>query len=167
MASGDPVVEVIAAMPPAANFAAIGARAGGSTPAENYLGYLFDAAVNEHVDFLCRLSGYAGGGLTFTLPWLAVSATTGVVRWGIAIRRLDTAEDVDVAHTYDFNEVDSSAPATNGQTVYPTITFTDGVDMDNWANGELAIVRVRRNAAGSTMTGDAFLWLDALRGVET
>lgn len=168
MASGNPVVEIVRDLYPATAFAPVSARAGGSTPAESLTHWAFDAGTDENVDFLCRLSeDYDGGGLTFTLPWMAASATTGNVRWGIAVRRLDTAEDIDTSHSYDFNETTAAAPGTSGYTAYPTITFTNGADMDNWAVGELAIVRVRRNAddAADTMTGDAQL-LD-LTGKET
>ena len=162
MASGDEVVQIRRIMYPAANFAAPSQRAGGSTPGERVAGlHLFDAATIEYLDFLCRLKGYGGGGLTFTLPWSAASATSGAVRWGIAIRRLaDDAEDIDVSHTYDYNDADDTAASASGELSIPTIAFTDGVDMDSWADGEWAIVRVRRNAshANDTMTGDAELW---------
>ena len=162
MASGDEVVQIRRIMYPAANFAAPSQRAGGSTPGERVAGlHLFDAATIEYLDFLCRLKGYGGGGLTFTLPWSAASATSGAVRWGIAIRRLaDDAEDIDASHTYDYNDADDTAASASGELSIPTIAFTDGVDMDSWADGEWAIVRVRRNAshANDTMTGDAELW---------
>ena len=161
MASGAPVVQILEVMPPGASACALGYRAGGSTPAEAVPVYLFDASAIEYLDFKAVLRGYGGGGLTFYLPWSATSATSGATRWGIAIRRMqDDAEDVDTAQTYDFNEVDDTAATASGELSYPTITFADGADMDSWAEGEVAIVRVRRNAshANDTMTGDAELW---------
>lgn len=136
-------------------------RVGGSTPAEALDLHAFDAAAIEYLDFKCLLFGYAGGGLTVTLPWMSATATTGVTRWGVAIRRFqDDAEDIDAAHTYDFNDVDDTTASATGELSYPTVTFTDGADMDSWAVGEVAIVRVRRNAshANDTMAGDAQLW---------
>jgi hypothetical protein len=168
MASGDPVVQVLEVMYPEASFAQLVNRTGGSTPAERVLIHAFDAATIEYLDFKCYLKGYAGNGLTFMVPWSAATATSGVCRWGIAIRALpDDAEDIDVAHTYDFNDADDTAPSASGELSYPTVSFTDGADMDNWAEGQLAIVRVRRNAshANDTMTGDAELW--AVVGRET
>lgn len=162
MASGQSCVEVIEAIPPATSYATLDARVGGSSPAESVSVWDFDASAIEYMDFLCRLSeNYAGGGLTFTLPWSAASATSGATRWGVAIRRMtDDAEDIDTAKTYDFNEADDTAASASGELSYPTITFTDGADMDSWAAGDLAVVRVRRNAthANDTMTGDAELW---------
>lgn len=168
MASGDPVVQILEVIPPGSTNAEPGTRVGGSTPPENIFLWNFDAATIEYLDFKCVLRGYSGGGLTFTLPWSAASATSGVTRWGVAVRRMnDDAEDIDVSHTYDYNDGDDTAASASGELSYPTITFTDGADMDSWANGEMAIVRVRRNAshANDTMTGDAQLW--ALSGVET
>ena len=160
MASGEVVVQVIKVLPPGANYATLDVREGGSTPAEEVVVYDFDDTTIEYLDFLCYLAGYDGGGLTFTLPWSATSATSGTIQLEAAIRALpDDAEDIDAAHTYLFNFVVDTAPSASGEIVYPVIIFTDGADMDSWADGELAIVRVRRNTGGTdTMTGDAELW---------
>ncbi|MBK7424296.1 MAG: hypothetical protein IPJ48_15125 [Propionivibrio sp.] len=71
----------------------------------------------------------------------------------------DDVEDIDAAHTYDYNDVDDTAASASGELSYPTVTFTNGADMDSWAAGEMATVRVRRNAshANDTMAGDAQL----------
>jgi hypothetical protein len=161
MASGDLVINVKQIMPPATSYATMDIRPGGSTPAENNPVYDFDASASEYLDFLCLLDGYDGGGLTITLPWSASSATTGDVRWEAAIRRYNyDGEDVDPSHSYDFNGVTDTAPGTSGHITNPTITFTDGADMDSWADGELAIVRVYRDHdhADDDMAGDAELW---------
>lgn len=162
MASGQIVVQVLDVMPPGSTFAALTRRAGGSTPAEGVQVWAFDASTIEYMDFKCYLlPNYAGGGITFTLPWSAASATSNATRWGIAVRRVaDDAEDIDASHTYDYNDADDTAASASGEISYPTIAFTDGADMDSWAAGEIAIVRVRRNAshANDNMTGDAELW---------
>lgn len=168
MASGASVVEVIEVMTPATSAAELKIRTGGSSPAERVPVYAFDAASIEYIDFKCRLIGYSGGGLTFTLPWSAASATTNAVRWGLALRRVqDDAEDIDTSQTYDFNSVDDTTASASGEISYPTIAFTDGADMDSTAEGELFILRCRREAnhANDTMTGDAELW--AVWGKET
>jgi hypothetical protein len=168
MASGDSVVQFLKVMPPGTLYATEDVRVGGSTPAESAIVHDFDATTAEYIDFLAFLIGYANGGLTFTLPWSASSAVTGAVRWEVAIRRFaDDAEDIDAAHTYDFNGVTDTVASASGELSYPTITFTDGADMDSWANGELAIIRVRRDPvnAGDDMAGDAELW--TLVGKET
>jgi len=168
MASGDPVVQVLCIMPPGASAATMDARAGGSAPAENVIVYDFDASSDEYLDFLCRREGYDGSGLTFTLPWSASSATSGQTRWEAAVRRIaDDAEDIDVSHSYVYNAVSDTAPSASGELSYPTIAFTNGADMDSWADTELAIVRVHRDYdhAEQDMIRDAELW--ALSGVES
>lgn len=165
MASGDPILEVIEAIPPATLSAGLRYMAGAATPAESIPVWLFDTTTTEYLDFKCRLSPkYSGGGLTFTVPWSATSATSGNVVWGIAIRAIpDDAEDLDsTAHTYDFNDVTAAvaAPSAVGEVAYDNITFTHGADMDSLAAGQMCIVRVRRNTGDSndTMSGDAELW---------
>ena len=168
MASGDSVLSVLEILPPQTLYAVLTRRAGGSTPAEGVNVWAFDAATIWYLDWLCVLHGYDGGGLTFTLPWTAATAVTGVTRWGIAIRRLAAGtDDIDTSHTYDFNVLDATAPGTAGFPLYSTISFTDGADMDSWADGELAIVRVRREAnhANDTMAGNSEIW--TLFGRET
>lgn len=168
MASGDPVVQVLAVMPPGANSASIDTRTGGSTPAEEVVVYDFDAAASEYLDRKCLLSGYDGGGLTFTTPWSASTATSNQARWEIGIRRVqDDAEDIDSSHSYDTNGVSDTCASAAGELSYPTIAFTDGADMDSWADGEIAIVRIYRDHdhADDTMSGDAELW--NLSGAET
>jgi hypothetical protein len=160
MASGDVVGIIQAVMPPAANSATPDVRTGGSTPGEQFVVWDFDASADEYMDYLVSLQGYAGGGLTVTMPW---SASTGVAaltcQMGLAVRALvDDAEDVDSSHTYLFNTVIDVAPSAAGEVTYPTVTFTDGADMDSWADGQLAIVRARRYATLDTLTGDAELW---------
>ena len=161
MASGKPCILIHQVIAPATLYAAPDARAGGSTPAERVDVFKFDAATIEYMDFLCQLVNYAGGGLTFALPWSASSATSGATRWGIGIRRIaDDAEDIDASQTYDYNDADDTAASASGEISVASVTFTNGADMDSWADGEFAIVRVRRNAshANDTMTGDAELW---------
>lgn len=161
MASGDSVVQILEVWPPSTLFAVLTRRVGASSPAEGQNVWAFDAATIWYLDFLCYLRGYGGGGLTFTLPWTAATATSGVTRWGVAIHRLQAGtDDVDVAHTYVYTTVDATAPATSGFVLYTDIAVTNGTNLDNWADGELAVVRVRREAnhANDTMAGNSELW---------
>lgn len=154
-------VRILAAIPPATSYATPDSRAGGSTPAENWPVWDFDDTSIEYMDFRCRLEGYQGGGLTFTLPWSATSATSGAVVWGAAIRRIqDDAEDIDASHSYDFNDAAAdTAASASGELSYPTITFTDGADMDSLADGEEFMLRIRRDPTNGSdnMVGDAEL----------
>jgi hypothetical protein len=148
------VVQVNAIMPPSTAFATYGVRLGGSTPAEQVPYYSFDAAADNYLDYYCRLAGYAGTtGLTFSLTWMAATATTGGVLWALAIRRIgDDIEDLDTAQTYDYNEIRDVCASASGELSYCTITFTNGVDMDSLANNEAFILRLRRRGSDNTAT---------------
>ena len=158
---------IIQAMPPSANAATIDYRAGGSTPAEQFQVWDFDDTAAEYMDFKCRLLGYGGGGLTFNIAWSSEDQTSGACQWEIAIRRIASdAEDIDTSHSYVFNTVSDTTASATGELIYSTIAFTDGADMDSWADGEMAIVRVRRNPDGTdTLINDAEF--HALFGKET
>lgn len=159
----------IGAMPPATLAPQIGLVTGTSTPVEKITVWDFDASTVEYMDFKCRLEGYNAGGLTFKLPWLSDAATTGDCVWSVGIRAIpDDAEDLNTtAHTYDYNNVTDTTASAAGEISVATITFTDGADMDSWADGEFAIIRVRRFAsdAADTLAGDARLY--AISGGET
>jgi hypothetical protein len=172
VASGDLCVIINAIQPPATAGATFGVRTGASSPAEQVPYYAFDAAADQYLDFYCTLVKYAGGGLTFTLAWMGATATTGGTLWALAIRRVaDDAEDIDVAQTYDYNEVRAVCANVSGEYDYATITFTHGADMDNLANNERFILRLRRRGSDNTAgTGDdmagAAQFIDLL-GVES
>jgi hypothetical protein len=167
MASGGNVGKILKAMPPDANAATIDFRSGGSTPGEQYMVWDFDHTTVEYMDFLCFLIGYDGGGLDVVIPWSADGTNAGNVIWSVAFRAIpDDTEDVDAVHAYAYNDVTDAAPSVDGEVVYPEISFTDGADMDSWADGELAIMRVRRRAdqAGDTMNAnDAQLWMPVIK----
>ncbi len=170
MASGDVVGILAAEVPPAASYAQFDTRPGGSTPAEAVPVWDFDDTSDEYIDIPGRLSGYDGGGLTVSWPVLMTSATSGNIRVGAAFRRLDTGEDVDAAHTYDFNEATVAVPATSGAPVIASIAFTAGADMDSLADGEAFILRLRRepsDTTNDTATGDAEFLLAGLLVKET
>ena len=153
MASGSPVVQILAVMPPATSGATLDTLTGTSTPAEAIPVWTFADAAAAYMDFLCALKGYAGGGLTLRLVWAAAVTTNNAV-WQAAIRRIaDDAEDLDTtAQTYDFNTVTAAAPSAVGEVSYDNITFTNGADMDSWADGELAIIRILRDPANGSDT---------------
>jgi hypothetical protein len=164
MASGDPLFTLLLGMgnAPADNAPSLGLVTSNISGEDNGLVHVleFDAAAIEHMDFPYVLpDNYGGGGLTFAIRWSAASATTAETRWEIAIRRVqDDAEDLDTtAHSYAYNFVEATAPSAVGELSYDDVTFTDGADMDSWAVGEYAIIRVRRNAthANDDMAGDA------------
>ncbi len=168
MASGDSVVHFLGIMPLSASFATPGQLAGGSTPAEKVNVWNFDDTVIEYLDFACLLEGYAGGGLTFTIPWFGNTQASGDVDWQIAIRRMEA--DVTIltaAMSYVYQNTFGTTADTAGKFTNTLIAFTN-LQIDGWLDGELAIVRLRRNAPeAGALVGDAELWADQLIGRET
>ena len=169
MASGQPVLRGWIALPPTTLFAYQMSVLGGSTPAEQFWPFAFDDNVQRYVDFLCLLQNYGGGGLTFQLDHDTSTGTAGNnARIGIAVRRIDSnSEDLDTAHTYDYNFSDLATPATRGRWMRSTMAFTNGADMDSVADGERCIIRVQRegNHANDTIGG---IWLlHGISAIET
>ena len=168
MAVNDLLCGALLASPPASNAAALEFRAGGSTDNEVYPIWAFDAASAEKLDLIGAMSPkYTGADFKVRLPWVAASATSGGVRWAAAFRRMDTAEDVDASLAYSEQAATSTAPGTNGFTVYPEITFTQA-QADSIAAGEWFVLRIRRDVAhaGDDMTGDAQLVAHAVQLIE-
>lgn len=168
MASGT-VMPLSGPVPTATASAELSSFDGGSTPAEQLICWLFDDSTDEHLDFHGRLENYDGGGLTVRLPWTS-DATSGDVVWNAAIRRVaDDAEDLDTSHTYAFNSVTATTASVAGEVDYTTVTFTDGADMDSVADGEVFILRIRRDADNGSddLSGDAELHADWITLIET
>jgi hypothetical protein len=153
LASNDVVVVIHEIVPPSTAFAAYGVRTGGSTPAEQVPHWAFDAGTDEFLDFHCRLQGYGGAGLTFTMSYMAATAVTGGALIALGIRRRHSgANAISVAHTYVFTEVRLVVPAASGQPGYGNIVLTSGANMDNLANGEDFILRMRRLGSNNVAT---------------
>jgi hypothetical protein len=173
MASGD-IVGIIGMIVPTATLGATeDTRVDGSTPVGHLPVWDFDDTAVEYLDFYCRLEGYDGGGLTITLPWSATDTTVTPhdAVLSAAIRRIaHDAEDMDAAHTYDYNNASADTEASaSGEFSTVNVTFTDGADMDSLADTEPFVLRVRRvpTDGGDTLTGDLELWAFAIVIKET
>jgi hypothetical protein len=159
MASGSPVIQTHRVFPLTTTGAYLSHIAGGSTPAERYAVWTFPDA-GGYLDVLVSLKGYAGGGLTVRLGWSSL-ATSNAAVWQVAFRRIsDDADDMDTSHTYDFNTVTATTASAVNEVAYDNVTFTDGADMDSWADGEMAIMRILRigSHGSDTLGNTAYLW---------
>jgi hypothetical protein len=120
----------------------------------------FDATTNEDAVFSAVMPrSYAGGGLTVYLHYAMSSATSGDVDWDVAFERIgDQQQDIDSDSFAAVNSVDNTTvPGTSGNVDIVNVTFTDGADMDSVAVGEGFRMKVTRDAASDTATGDAEL----------
>ncbi|MCK5603616.1 hypothetical protein KAR91_17150 [Candidatus Pacearchaeota archaeon] len=118
----------------------------------------FDDTTNESAVFSAVLPrNYAGGGITAYIHYSMSTATTGDVDWDLAFERIgDQQQDVDTDSFAAVNSVDNTTvPGTSGLVDIVNITFTDGADMDSVAVGELFRIKLNRDAASDTATGDA------------
>ena len=104
-------------------------------------------------DFL--LSNYAGGGVSVHLWWAGATATTGTVRWEVAIERQDVVGlDIDADSFATAKSAGGTAPGTSGQWQKTTISFTNGAEIDSLAINERFRLMIRRDANGTTGTDD-------------
>jgi len=139
--------------PPPTNYATFDAR-------NNHPVLDYDDTTNESAVFDFVLPrNYAGGGLTVYLHYAMTSAISGDIDWDVAIERIgDQQLDIDADSFAAVNSVDNTTvPATSGLVDIVAITFTDGADMDSLAVGESGRLKVTRDAASDTATGDAEL----------
>ena len=157
MASGDVLLTLgpAAAVSPSSNGATHDARNG--HPVLD-----FDDTTNEDTIFvnLVMPSTYGGGGVTVYLYYAMTSATSGDIDWDVAFERVaDSHQDIDSDGFAAANSVDNTTvPGTSGFVDVVSVAFTDGADMDSVTTDDGFRIKVTRDAASDTATGDAELW---------
>lgn len=155
MASGDPLLQQVA------QGAAFPDSNAGTPDRRNGHDVInFDAAADESCDFeFVMPRNYAGTtGVTVVIYWLAATATSGDTIWDVSFERhADDAFDLDADGFAAVNSVTDTAANVSGELSVPTITFTDGADMDSVVASESFRIRFTRDAnnGSDTMTGDA------------
>lgn len=156
MASGDTLLIFTPAHnePPSANYATLDTR--------NLHPVLdFDDTTNEYAIFTAIMPQHYAGttGVTVYLHYAMTSATSGDVDWDVEFELIgDQDLDIDSDSFAAANSVDNTTvPATSGLVDVVSIAFTDGADMDSVTPGDLFRLRVSRDAASDTASGDAEL----------
>ena len=139
------------AQPPASNFATLDTRNsiavlefdGGSTDeATTFVGIMPEAAS-------------LGSGLKVRIHWMADTATSGDVRWGVAFERMNTDLTSD-----SFDTVAEGNGTANGTSGIPTVTEITITTIDSIVAGDAYRLKVYREASDTTndtMSGDAQL----------
>lgn len=139
--------------PPASNYATLDTRNG--RPCLD-----FDTTTQETAIFTGVLpADYSGAGVTVHL-WVALtSATSGTVGWDVAFERTDVSSlDIDADSFGSATTVTAvTVPGTSGQVLKMSVNVSNGSNMDSLAAGELFRLRIRRDVANDTATGDAEL----------
>ena len=135
--------------PPSASYATLDTRNG-------YMVLDFDDTTDESAIFRFAVpDSYAGGGFTVKVLWSATSATTGAISLDVAFMSVtDDADDLDTKAFAAANNANPTTASATGEVDYIAITFTDGADSDSIAAGEMAFIKVTRDADATTSTDD-------------
>lgn len=117
----------------------------------------FDDATIESATFPAIIPEAAdlASGFSVRITWMATTATTGNVRWRVALERGNTDLDAD-----SFDTAAEGNGTANGTSGIPTTTSITLTTIDSVAVGEpyrLRVSRVGSDAVNDTMTGDAEL----------
>jgi hypothetical protein len=152
MASGD-VIEIFypaSNEPPTANYATLDTR--NSHPVLD-----FDDTTAEFAIFTGLLMGYAGGGITVSVGFSATSATTNTIGFTVEIERIgDQVLDIDADSFATAQTITAvTVPSTSGLVDVVSVNISNGANMDSLANGEQFRLRLKRDVANDTATGDA------------
>jgi hypothetical protein len=138
---------------PATNYATLDSR--NSRPVLD-----FDATTQEATIFSGTLpANYTGAGITVAIWCALTSATSGTVGWEVSIERTDVSSlDIDADSFATANTVTATTvPGTSGQVLKMSVNIANGSAMDSLAAGELFRIKVARDVANDTATGDAEL----------
>ena len=139
--------------PPASNYATLAMRNGHPV-------LQFDTTTQEAAIFTGVLPrAYAGGGITVYMHWTAASATSGTIGWDVSIERMsDATTDLDSDSFASAQTVTAATvPGTSGVVTVTSVAISNGANMDSLAAGDSFRIRVRRDVANDTATGDAEL----------
>lgn len=139
--------------PPASNFATLDFR-------NNHPCLDFDTTTQEAAQFTGVLPrNYSGGGITVYVHWAASTATSGTIGWDVAFERIGSgSQDID-SDSYATAQTVTAATVsgTSGNVTITNVAVTNGANIDSIAVGEAFRLRVRRDVANDTATGDAEL----------
>jgi hypothetical protein len=140
-------------VPPSTNFATPDFRNG--HPVLN-----FDTTTQETAMFMGILpASYSGGGVIVTVYAALASATSGTVGWDVSFERMDAASlDIDADSFATAQTITATTvPGSSGQLSVLSVSISNGANMDSLAAGEAFRLRIRRDVANDTATGDAQL----------
>jgi len=162
MASGDTLAIFTphAAQFPASNYATFNTR-------NTHLVLQFDTTTQETIYFSGVMPrNYAGGNLTVSVTWSAASAITGTIGWGVTFERIASGGDDMDADSFATEQTitATTVSGTSGVVLKTSVTITAGATgTDSIAAGDDFRIRIRRDVANDTATGDAELWSVEIR----
>lgn len=137
--------------PPSSNYATFDARNGHPT-------LDFDDTTQETAIFTGIVPRhYGGGGITVYIHAMLTSATSGTLGWDVSFERMsDATTDLDSDSFATAQTVTAATvPGTSGVVLVLNVAVSNGANMDSIAVGEAFRLRIRRDVANDTATGDA------------
>lgn len=120
----------------------------------------FDTTTQETAIFTGIMPrNYAGGGVTVYVYSALTSATTGTVGWDLAFELMtDGTLDIDADSFATAQTVTASTvPGTSGIVHEQSLNISNGANMDSVTAGDMFRLRIRRDVANDTASGDAEL----------
>ena len=158
MAAGDTLLiwTPLANEPPAANFATLDTR--NSHPVLD-----FDTTTGGSAVFRGVMPRHYAGttGVTVYVHYAMTSATSGTCGWLLAFERVsDSQQDID-SDGFASNQTLTAVtvPGTSGHVDISNVAITNGANMDSVAVGEGFRLKITRDVANDSATGDAELWI--------
>ena len=123
---------------------------------------LYDAAATESAFWRLEALDYGTGDITVDLIWYAVNATTGVVRWEVAMAAITPETDTQDAETDGLATaitVDDTHLGTTSKRLMKATAAITGASLDSVAAGDHCVLKVSRigGNAADTMANDAAL----------
>ena len=120
---------------------------------QNWESLAFDATTDENAYVQDVAPQGMTGALTAVIFFRMATATTGSVRWQVAVEMPGAAEDTDASSFFDAaNSNGGTVPGTAGYRSSISVTLANA---DSLAAGSLFRLRVNRDADGTSGTDDA------------
>jgi hypothetical protein len=100
---------------------------------------------------------YGGSGITVYVHWMAATATSGTIGWDVAFERMsDATTDLDSDSFASAQTITAATVSgTSGIVSVTNVAITTGANIDSIDVGEAFRIRIRRDVANDTATGDA------------
>jgi len=141
--------------PPSSNYATLIYR-------NNHPALAFDTTTQETAIFRGRIpeGSVMTSGLTVYVQWAATSATSGTIGWDVSFERLvDSGQDLDSDNFGTAQTITAATVSgTSGITLVTSVNFSQAQLPTSLGAGDMYRVRIRRDVANDTATGDAELY---------
>lgn len=159
MASGDTLCmfDALCGGPPSTNYATVD-HVDGSYCLD------FDTTTQEAVIFTAVMpQNYAGGDLSVYLHWAATSATSGTIGWTLELERKADGDSMASGSWASATTVTAATVPGSAQAKASSSATISGAALDGITAGDLFRLRVKRDVANDTATGDAELYSVEIR----